>query len=196
MVRGGGGVGPETHTDLLLLPPQRGCPDRLSRFLFDSRSFPPPVEKTNSRNRRGVTVLGTLSPGPRWCDGLWGTAWWPRSAIAGLLPNRRRGEGTLSHCKQAGGWVESILVQAVHVRAAMHDKPRELRQYYELLDRLGQGNYGEVYRTRQNETGKIFAAKSINKKSHWSLNEFKRRIAQVRISDFCLHACPPPTNLV
>jgi serine/threonine protein kinase len=79
------------------------------------------------------------------------------------------------------------------------EKPRELRDWYELLDRLGQGNYGEVYRARQMETGKIFAAKSINKKPHWSLNEFKRRIAQVCLAlsaHVLLPHAPSPPPLV
>lgn len=57
----------------------------------------------------------------------------------------------------------------------------KLRDVYELKHALGKGNYGDVLLVENKRTGQQHAAKSIHKKAHWTVQEFQKRVAQVRL---------------
>jgi hypothetical protein len=56
---------------------------------------------------------------------------------------------------------------------------RKLKDVYELKERLGKGNYGDVMLAVHKATGRRYAAKSIHRKEHWGKDEFVKRVAQV-----------------
>ena len=88
----------------------------------------------------------------------------------------REGDNTRTKKRFAG---HHLARKSLARHTSMYEESKKLRDLYRLEDRLGQGNYGEVYRATQLSSGKIFAAKSIIKKPSWNVSEFKRRIAQV-----------------
>eukprot|EP00961_Rhodomonas_salina_P244468 3304234-Rhodomonas_salina.1 len=49
---------------------------------------------------------------------------------------------------------------------------------YELKEKLGKGNYGDVFLAVDKKTGEKYAAKVLRKKQNWSVEEFQARVMQ------------------
>jgi calcium-dependent protein kinase len=69
------------------------------------------------------------------------------------------------------------ITSALFVRETIGDPYSD----YELLDRLGEGSYGKVYRARNNKTGAFRAIKEISKSSILSKDNEKKLVKEISI---------------